>query len=371
MNRGQLAGLPRPINLRNITIGVAGTNTIRVLIGCFGERVVGPEGRYYAEIVVPLVLVKRRAVAAEGSRVGAVADVASFPATGGGMARMPRPSLKPPGSDWLYLKIYSGLTLHDDLIAGPLREFCEFVLKERLAERWFFVRYADPDPHIRVRYQGDPSVLTRHLLPAVCDWASQLLAKGHCKHFAFDTYDREIERYGGMEGIDVAEAVFSADSVAVVNFKNLVAQRAMALNKENLAVLTVDNLLDGLSLSELDRTTWLRGIVTRRAEVGVEYRKRQGFLRPQLWAARTRDVSVLDDPLKAALRAARDALAASGERLADLALRSRLSQPAASLFGSLVHMHCNRFLGLDRSAESRVLSLLLRTSDSLREAPLS
>ena len=69
--------------------------------------------------------------------------------------------LHPPGSNWLFAKLYAGRALEDDLIAGPLRHFAGGVLASGLAAEWFFVRYGDPDRHVRVRFRGEQQRLLR------------------------------------------------------------------------------------------------------------------------------------------------------------------------------------------------------------------
>lgn len=96
--------------------------------------------------------------------------------------------------------------LEEDLIAGPVRHFAEGALEAGLIEAWFFVRYSDPEPHVRLRFRGTPDRLTRELLPYVCDWARELMGERLCLRFGFDTYDRELERYGGPAALDIAEA---------------------------------------------------------------------------------------------------------------------------------------------------------------------
>jgi hypothetical protein len=41
-------------------------------------------------------------------------------------------------SEWLYVKLYSGRCFEDDLIAGPVRDFCERALATGAADEWFF-----------------------------------------------------------------------------------------------------------------------------------------------------------------------------------------------------------------------------------------
>jgi len=43
-----------------------------------------------------------------------------------------------------------------------------------------------------------------------------------------------------------------------------------------------------------------------------------------------------------------------------------LNRPAVALAEDLVHMHCNRLLGRDRTAEAQVLGLTIRLAEALR-----
>src|SRR5437879_4076445 len=123
--------------------------------------------------------------------------------------------MRPPGSEWLFLKLYCGADLHHDLIAGPIRDFARRLLQPELASSWFVLRYADPDAHLRLRFCCAPPERRIRLYNAACDWGSQLIRSGFSLRFAFDTYDREIERYGGELGMEVAEKIFAVDSASV------------------------------------------------------------------------------------------------------------------------------------------------------------
>ncbi len=67
-----------------------------------------------------------------------------------------RVRIRLPGSDWLYLKVFVPPPFQDDLIAGPVRGFAEFAVNAQLADGWHFLRYRDPDPHLRIRFHGEP-----------------------------------------------------------------------------------------------------------------------------------------------------------------------------------------------------------------------
>ena len=193
--------------------------------------------RYASELVVPLI---RR-------------EAAPTPAV-----PSPRPlsmlDARPPGSDWLFVKLYTGADLENDLLAGPLRQLTTEAAGHGFAE-WFFIRYGDPARHIRLRFQGDPSRLLTDLLPLVSARATELMARGECQSFSFDTYDREVDRFGGPEAMNAAEALFVADSRAVVELLALQVSGGLGLEALPVAVLSVDALLNGLGLDPAARAS--------------------------------------------------------------------------------------------------------------------
>ena len=318
----------------------------------------GPGGRFLAELVVPLSLTARHAPpgTSNGRR---------RPAPAAPVAREER--LRPPGSDWLYLKLYGPREDEDELLAGPVREQAEAAVRDGLASGWFFLRYGDPDPQLRLRFRGEPARLTGELLPRLCGWAATLVAAGGRDRFAVDTYEREVERYGGPEGMAAAEDLFAADSRCVAALLGRLRD-GLGLDRVGLAVLTTDDLLDALGLDPVRRLEWCTGRVTDRRASGPEHRRRKATLRP-----------LLADPQRlASVPGGREVLDHLAERRAALApVARRLAHLTAAdhpllrdLAASFVHLHGNRLLGTDPAAERLVLGLLLRARESLDRAPL-
>ena len=56
-----------------------------------------------------------------------------------------------PGSEWVYFKIYTGTKTADSILKNELYDFVKEMMKYDLIDRWFFIRYNDPDFHIRLR----------------------------------------------------------------------------------------------------------------------------------------------------------------------------------------------------------------------------
>jgi thiopeptide-type bacteriocin biosynthesis protein len=314
----------------------------------------GPGGRYVTELVASLVLKSD----SEPPRTRPEARSAPrIPIAG--------PRFRPPGSDWLYLRLCAPPCLQDDVLAAHLSGFAEDVLQRGLADRWFFIRYSDPEPHLRIRFRGAPARLTGELLPAACTWAAELVERGLCGRFSFETYDREIERYGGEAGLALAEEIFAADSRAVVRLLALERAKQLPIERGNLAVLVVDDLLATLGLDETARLTWSRRFATLRNECSDEYRQKGPELRDLLRARsaeRTRpDQSAVMD----ILTERRDSLRATACSLQTMEETGTLERSRDDILASLVHMTLNRLLGTDNAPERRVMGLLLRTRESL------
>jgi thiopeptide-type bacteriocin biosynthesis protein len=314
----------------------------------------GPDGARIAELVVPLRSVTPPIPHSETTRRRVVSPVA------------PSVRLRPPGSDWLFLKLYCPLAFEDELIAENVLDFVTFAEAAGIARRWFFVRYADPQSHLRLRFQGEPGHLFT-LMPHACRWAADLVSDGLCLRLAFDTYDREIERYGGEAGMEIAEEIFAVDSRTVAELLDVIRRRP-ALDRITIAVLTVDRLLEGLAITAADRLRWYRSWAPPSRIGGAEYRHRDPALRRVLTHGRGTEAGwesaapILEhyrralEPLSSPLKAR---IAADGQRAKE-----------RSVYRSYVHMHLNRLLGRDATTtEHLVLELAGRVRESLSRAP--
>jgi len=56
-----------------------------------------------------------------------------------------------PGDAWVYYKIYTGAKTSDILLTEIIKPVAEKLIEQELIDQWFFIRYADPKHHIRVR----------------------------------------------------------------------------------------------------------------------------------------------------------------------------------------------------------------------------
>ncbi|MFP5417170.1 MAG: thiopeptide-type bacteriocin biosynthesis protein, partial [Actinomycetes bacterium] len=272
-----------------------------------------------------------------------------------------RERLRLPGSDWLFAKFYAPFDQHSRLLGSDLADLVEMAENSGLARRWFFLRYSDPEPHLRVRWQGEPDLLLRHLLPQVSEFAAHLVASGRISRLVLDTYDREVDRYGGLVGLDLCENVFHADSAAV---RRLLGLHGLQLT--DLAVASTASLLAGLGLDAAQRITFYEAQTALVEDpqvgraAGDDYRARKNTLRTLLGPTPP------PGPLSDALAALRASVAPWGDALREAEAAGRLDGSVTDLWPSLAHMHHNRLVGPGGSPnEAHLMHLLLRTEKGL------
>ncbi len=302
------------------------------------------DGRFAAEFVVPLI--RRTPIPAPGTT----------PTT-----RTCDVELRTPGSDWLFVKLYVGHYMEEDLLRGPIRELTRELADVDFTE-WFFIRYTDTGPHVRLRFHGDPARLVAELLPRILYWATGLTTSGACLRYAIDTYERETARFGGPGAMSVAEDLFTADSGAVLDLLSLDMSGQLLPEPLPIAALTVDALLSGLGLPAGERAEWYAMRAGSRRESGQDYRRWKATLRPLLADSHP------FPPLDAVLCRLREAGASARTRLAELVESGGMTGAPADLYGSLIHLHLNRLLRADQVTERRIYGLLLRLHHGLAVA---
>jgi thiopeptide-type bacteriocin biosynthesis protein len=115
-----------------------------------------------------------------------------------------------PSDEWLYLKVYCGVGTSDKILKNLMPGILRYLYGTGLIRGFFFIRYKDPDYHLRLRFLTDPGNL-QTVTSFIKEQMKDHLANNLVWKMQVDTYVREIERYGA-ETIGVAEAVFEADS---------------------------------------------------------------------------------------------------------------------------------------------------------------
>lgn len=228
-----------------------------------------------------------------------------------------------PGSQWLYAKLYVAAQAADDLIVRALLPAIAELRELGALDCWFFVRYRDPQYHLRLRLRSATNRIseTREwVVRRVEEW----LGSGLVQRYAFDTYDPEYERYSGAKSMEAIERFFCADSdlcAALLAATPDAADERVAAAARSFYPFVIGGDLESCA------TRTLRPSERRKLEAGDRLAFKQ---------------------LASELREA----APSG------ALADAVTPPCSgALLAAVFHLHCNR-LALDADAEARAMLLL-------------
>ncbi|MBA3501543.1 MAG: lantibiotic dehydratase [Myxococcota bacterium] len=317
----------------------------------------GPEGVFAHELLV--LLAKEAPQLARGSS----ANLASVQTPASPTRRFL------PGDEWLYVKLYTGTATADTLLRAYLAPVIEQAIASGICSSWFFLRYGDPDWHLRLRFRGDPRRLYGELLPLLHEALAPASERGLLWKLVVDTYEREVERYGGPSGIEIAEELFHADSDAALAIISSCEGDAGSDAAWRLAIYGIDRLMDdlGMSLAEKHAAMTLArdafgaeiGINTAfQKQLGDKFRRHSKELAALL--ATNEDPDHVFAPALAAFGRRSLALRPLGRKLAALAAAGRLTHAPQHLLQSYIHMHVNRLIRSSARLHELVLYDLLR-----------
>ena len=150
-----------------------------------------------------------------------------------------------PGDEWLFFKVYCGVNTSDELLVKKILPLAHRLMRKKMIVRWFFIRYSDPDYHLRVRLLMKSTDDIGYVVAKTRESLSTHLKTNEVNKVVVDTYQREIERYGARH-IELSEQIFHAGSECVAAIlKHLKEDSAL---RWKAAFLIVDARLTKLGL---------------------------------------------------------------------------------------------------------------------------
>lgn len=148
-----------------------------------------------------------------------------------------------PGSKWVYIKLYLGNNTADKVLTQHVSYIVNELKKKQIIEKWFFIRYTDPDFHLRIRFLVHNESSIGDILNLFYKRLSPLVKDNLIWKIQLDTYNRELERYGN-ELIELAESVFHYDSECILSILKKVNNETY---RWMIALRMIDNLLSDFS----------------------------------------------------------------------------------------------------------------------------
>lgn len=276
--------------------------------------------------------------------------------------------LKFPGSEWLYIKLYGMNQRVEEFLYNGFCRLAEEAKENGWADQAFFIRYIDEVPHIRIRLKGDPDLLVAKGIPSIYQWANTMKKEGLLNRMVIDTYDPEIERYGGSDLISSAETFFSKDSEAVARYLGLRRFERIDISEELFGALSVIDILEGFSLSFIEQLNWLNDSVNYK-EYKAEFKQMKSELlrygnTDDNWANLQKDEK--GQTLFSLMNIRKEALSIYADKVNEANRQGLLANHIDDLIGSVIHMHINRLIGVDRTRETKIITLARHTLYHLR-----
>ncbi|MEV7616371.1 lantibiotic dehydratase [Streptomyces sp. NPDC089799] len=259
----------------------------------------------------------------------------------------------PGASAWAYLKLYGHPARHAEILAGHLPALLD---EWEGAPAWWFVRYRDPEPHLRLRFPVSPGDGSFERIGA---WTAGLRRAGLAGRVQWDTYYPETGRYGQGPLMAAAEAVFAADSAAALAQVRLTGRGGVSPAALTAAGLT--DLARAFTGGARAGARWLVAGVGRAPGPGPERAVQEETARltdPVDGPAVLRSAPGGEEVVRAwRLRA--EAVAGYAERLDGAGAPDR-----DAVLASLLHMHHIRAIGLDEDSERECLRLARSAAQS-------
>lgn len=158
----------------------------------------------------------------------------------------------------IYFLIHTPYEHHETVIATVLTPLVRGIRDAAELESLFFVRLSSPSWQIRFRVVGDSSWLRESYRPAAVERLRPLRETGRVTRVEETKYEREVERYGGPEGMALAEAIYTADTLACLDLLELERRGELGRSRRELALLLGERCADLLGLTGLRRESYYR-----------------------------------------------------------------------------------------------------------------
>lgn len=158
-----------------------------------------------------------------------------------------------PGSEWLYVKIYTGIKTADIILEEAVIPLLQQLQEESLIKKWFFIRYNDPRIHIRLRFELSDLRHFSKVLSLVNNYLEEYRDSGEMSEFIVDIYQREIERYEDVT-MEEAEFLFWKSSESILH-------EHLHFDDEEKIMVTlfyIDKTLEYLGISLHERLDWIK-----------------------------------------------------------------------------------------------------------------
>jgi thiopeptide-type bacteriocin biosynthesis protein len=276
-----------------------------------------------------------------------------------------------PGGEWFYAKLYGIDSRQNEFLALYWADCVEEARHSDLIEHGYFIRYADPEPHIRVRFKIKSKDKSQAFSELFHEWSTAWFKEGFLTKFIVDTYEPEIERYGGTELMKLAESLFSSDSEIVGKLIRLIRFEQPELEIEQVGILSVIHILNQLGYSKMECFETLNQKFDVKEYLDEFRGVRKTFMELlntffELNNSQTQSkTGQLYCDIFSVLSLREENSFAYKQTLLEYEHRNLLTNSTDDIVFSIIHMHLNRLIGIDRKTERKIMIMARHAMNSI------
>lgn len=165
-----------------------------------------------------------------------------------------------PGEEWVSYKLYCSESIADKILVNVIKIFVDNLIAENLIDKWFFIRFGDPEFHLRIRFHLKEIIHLDALIHKFNDLIKLYVENNIITKIQIDTYRRELERYD-VNLMPYVETLFYLDSMAVINVLNLFIKE----HEEDLRLIfglkSIDMLLNDFNLNLDKKIVFVNSVI--------------------------------------------------------------------------------------------------------------
>lgn len=253
--------------------------------------------------------------------------------------------LVPPFNSILYLKLYGNVENFNYILLKIINPFLKNLDKKL---KFYFIRYADPNNHIRLRiydfsYSKAQLSLMKELL-------NSMYANNFISDVQIGTYTREVHRYGTDDMTNVYEDFFWRDSLYVFSLLNKVHINR-DISMDSLTVLTILEMIKSFKLNLNQSNIFWEKINSKKYQNSYRSKKIEIL---KVLSNNENNFNDLDS--------------VEWKRAIDQYVKQievNCSDRKVDILCSCIHMFINRFYGINKAKELEVMGLTKLTKKTL------
>lgn len=163
-----------------------------------------------------------------------------------------------PGDEWVYYKIYCGFNITESILKNIVYPVANQLINDGHVSKWFFIRYSDPKPHLRLRFQVISNTSVYGVIRKLTESFDELVKTELVWKIQLDTYQREVERYG-TSTIEISEELFFHDSNLIIK---LIDQSIKEDENKRwlISLVLIDNILTNFKYSITEKLNFMEKI---------------------------------------------------------------------------------------------------------------